>query len=121
VRQAWAQDLVAALDAGRDLPHAVPLTLQGIRLGEGLRVVGLEGEATAPWGPRMCDFYRGGVTFALGYCNGEGLYLPTSEQIPEGGYEVYSFWEYGFPAQLAPGFEKILTGGLRRLREAGVR
>jgi hypothetical protein len=119
VRQGWAQDIVDALDAGKALPKAVGLTLQGIRVGEGLRVVGIEGEATAPWGPIMEGFYGEGITVPLGYCNGEGLYLPTSEQIPEGGYEVYSFWEYGLPAQLAMGFEDTLRAGLRRLRSEG--
>jgi len=121
VRQAWARDLVETLDAGKQLPKAIELSLQGLRLGEGLRVLGIEGEATAPWGPIMEEPFEGGITYPLGYCNGEGLYLPTSEQIPEGGYEVYSYWEYGLPAQLAPGFEPILQRGLARLRDDGVR
>jgi hypothetical protein len=121
VRRAWAQEIVEALDAGKGLPREVNLTLQGIRIGEGLRIAALEGEAVAGYGTLMCGFYGNGVTFALGYSNGEGLYLPTSPMLDEGGYEVVSFWEYGFPARLAPGFEDILRAGLRRLREAGVR
>ena len=121
VRRAWAYDIVTQLDAGQALPSAVPLALQGIRLGADLRIVGIEGEAVAGYGPLMCGSYVKGVTFALGYCNGEGLYLPTSPMFAEGGYEVVSSWEYGFPARLTPGFEAILAAGLERLREAGVR
>lgn len=115
VRRAWARDLVASLDAGQEIPTSVELTLQGIRIGSNLRIVGLEGEAVAGYGPIIADFYGQGITLPLGYCNGEGLYLPTSDQIPEGGYEVYSYWEYGFPAQLKPGFEEILRAGLYSL------
>ncbi len=49
------------------------------------------------------------TTFALGYSNGTGLYLPSSRMIAEGGYEVDSYFEYGFSAPLAAGMEKIIT------------
>lgn len=121
VRHAWAQDMVGRLQRGEELPPAVTLTLQGMRLSAGLRVVGLEGEAVAGYGELIRAFCGDGVTFALGYCNGEGLYLPTSEMFDEGGYEVVSYWEYGQPARLTRGFEEILTGALERLRDAGIR
>ncbi len=120
VRRWWAQRIGDSLDRGETLPSAVELVLQGIRIGEGLRLVALEGEAVAGYGALMERFYGGGVTFPLGYSNGEGLYLPTSAMLDEGGYEVESFWEYGFPARLAKGFEGILTDALETLREAGV-
>jgi hypothetical protein len=115
VRREWARDLASCLARGEALPTAATLALQAMQLGQGLHVVGIEGEAVAGFGTLMCDHYRGGVTFPLGYCNGEGLYLPTSPMFAEGGYEVESFWEYGFPARLTPGFEAILQQGLRTL------
>ncbi|MGQ9731481.1 MAG: hypothetical protein ACUVX8_09445 [Candidatus Zipacnadales bacterium] len=118
VRRAWAQDLVASLDAGRPLLPAARLMLQYVRLGKNVRLVALEGEPVAKWGPLICGAYHQGVTFALGYTNGQGLYLPTSDMLPEGGYEVVSFWEYGFPARLSAGFEKTLKRGVRHLQKA---
>ena len=120
VRRQWATDIVARLDAGEELPTAVGITVQGIRIGEGVRIATMEGEATAGWGHFISDFYGSGVTFPLGYSNGEGLYLPTSAQIPQGGYEVVSYWEYGKPSGLAPGFEQILKGGLQVLHGKGI-
>ena len=40
--------------------------------------------------------------------------------LPQGGYEVISFWEYGLPARLAPGMEDAMTKALRTLRERGI-
>lgn len=120
VRRLWAQAIVDTLEAGEPLPSAVTLTVQGIALGDGLRLVGIEGEAVAGWGPLIADFYDGGVTFPMGYTNGEGLYLPMTEMLDEGGYEVVSFWEYGYPSRLSAGFEATMAGALADLRAAGV-
>jgi len=120
VRRTWARKILATLEAGQPLPDAARLTVQGIQLAQGLRLVGIEGEAVAGWGKLISDFYGEGVTFPLGYCNGEGLYLPMSEMLDEGGYEVVSFWEYGYPSRLAKGFEETMKAALERIREAGV-
>ena len=115
-----AKRTLETLDRDGKLPAAVPLALQAIGIGEDVRLVALEGEAVAGWGQFMDEFYGEGLTFPLGYSNGDGLYLPMSDMIPEGGYEVVSYWEYGFPAQLAAGFEEILTQALERLRGEGI-
>ncbi len=120
VRRRWAEAILARLDRGEALPEAVPLFVQGIQIGEGLRIIGIEGEPLHAYGFLIKDFYGGGVTFPVGYCNGEGLYLPASDQVDEGGYEVGSYWEYGWPAPLAKGFEEILTQALERIRAQGV-
>ena len=120
VRFMWASKVLERLDRGDILPTSVPLTAHGIKLGEGLRIVGIEGEAVAGWGKYIEGSFGSGVTFPLGYCDGTGLYLPTSEMLPEGGYEVISYWEYGFPAPLAPGMEDCVADALTRLRESGI-
>ncbi len=120
VRYLWAKSVLEQLERGETLTTEVPISLQGIQLGEGLRMVGIEGEATAPWGYFIDEFFGGGTTFSLGYCNGTGMYLPNSAMLPEGGYEVISYWEYGYPSPLAPGMEDVVRQGLERLRESGI-
>ncbi len=120
VRRIWARGVADALRAGEPLPEAAALSVQGIRLGDGLRLVGIEGEAVSEWGPIIADDYGSGVTFPMGYTNGEGLYLPVSRMFDEGGYEVISYWEYGYPSRLTPGFEPTMLSALADLRAAGV-
>ena len=117
----WARRQVDLLDRGQTLATTATITAHGVQLGKGLRLVGLEGEPVAGLGTLMIDFYGQGVTFPLGYTDGTQLYLPTSAMVDEGGYEVDSYYEYGFPAPLAKGMEDILLGTLRQMRAHGVR
>jgi hypothetical protein len=127
LQRLWAERQVALLDRGQALLTAVPITLQGVQLGRagthavGGRLVGIEGEAVAELGLLIERFYDDGVTFPLGYTNGQGLYLPTSAMMDEGGYEVVSSWEYGLPAPLARGLEDILARALEQMPMRGVR
>ncbi len=116
----WAEEKLDCLNRGYSLPTVVPITAHGIKIGERLRIVGLEGEAVAELGLLMLDFYKGGITFPLGYTDGAQLYLPTSQMLDEGGYEVVSYYEYRQPARLAKGMEGILTDTLKWLRESGI-
>lgn len=120
VQYLWAANVLWRLDHGYALPTSVTLSAHGIQLGEGVRIVGIEGESTAPWGKFIEDFYKDGITIPLGYSDGTGLYLPNTDMIPEGGYEVVSFWEYGFPSRLAPGMEEEVRKAVVDLREKGV-
>ncbi|MCG3148667.1 MAG: hypothetical protein PCFJNLEI_02112 [Verrucomicrobiae bacterium] len=97
-------------------PTQVPLLLQGIQLGLDLRLVALEGEVVAAHGLAMRRQFPKGVTFALGYSNGDAMYLPTSAMLPEGGYEVECHAIFGWPGRLKKGMERILAKNLRQLR-----
>lgn len=120
LKRLWAARQIERLDRGQQLATSVPITAHAIQLGRGIRLIGLEGEPVAGLGLLIRDYYGAGVTFALGYCNGAQLYLPTEAMLEEGGYEVESYYEYGFPAALAHGFEGILLDTLARFREKGV-
>ena len=128
LRARWARSILAQLDRGSLCDHA-PVALQGICVGDNLRLIALEGEPMAAQGmaiedafpPRSATGEPDGATFALGYANGEGLYLATSPMLEEGGYESISYWEFGFPAPLAPGNEQVLQEGLATLRRMGIR
>ena len=117
LKRLWAERQLALLDRRGQLPTSALITAHGVQLGKGLRLIGLEGEAVAELGILIQQFYGDGITFPLGYTDGAQLYLPTSRMIEEeGGYEVVSYWEYGYPAPLAPGLEGILTETLGQLR-----
>ena len=57
-------------------------------LGQGVRLVGLEGEAVAELGSVIESCYAGGVTFPLGYTDGVQLYLPITRMLGEGDPRV---------------------------------
>jgi len=120
VRALWAARQLELLDRHGKLRDAVTLTAHGVQLGKGLRLLGIEGEAVAEWGDIIEGFYGGGITFPLGYTDGTGAYLPTSRMLPEGGYEVVSSWEYGYPAPFAKGMEDVVRKALAHLRDCGI-
>jgi len=120
LRQHWARRMLGLLDRTGTLPAHAPVLLQVLQLADGLRVVALEGEAVAGIAHLLTGLYDSGVTMPLGYANGQGLYLPTERMLPEGGYEVVSAYEYGFPAPLTAGYEKIVVNAVRQLQAGGV-
>jgi len=119
-KRLWAERQIQRIDRGETLATHAPVTVQGVQLGKGLRLIGVEGELTAPHGIRIIETYKDGVTFPLGYVNGTGLYLVTSDMLDEGGMEVTSYLEYGFPAPLARGMEEVLRAALQEVRAMGV-
>jgi len=120
-RRRWAEEQLARIRDEGGLPEAVDIGLHGIQVGNRVRLIGLEGEPVAELGLLIREFYVEGVTFPLGCTDGAQLYLPTSEMLYEGGYEVTSYFEYHQPSPLAKGVEHILRDGLDKLRRAGVR
>jgi neutral ceramidase len=116
----WAQEKIMMLDRGYGLPSTVPVTVQGIEIGRGVRLVGIEGEIVGELGNQIVGFYKSGITFPMGYSNGAQIYIPTSHMLDEGGYEVESYWEYRHPAPLAKGIENAIDKALIQLRKQGI-
>jgi hypothetical protein len=116
----YYRELLARLDRDGKLPDAACLTAQGIQFGKGVRLLAVEGELVADLGKLMISEYGGGLTLPLGYSNGTGLYLPTSTQIDEGGYEADSFIEYYFAAPLAKGTENIIRSIVAEMKRHGI-
>jgi len=119
LQPAWAKRQIERLERGT-LPTAVPFLVQGVQLGEGLRLIAIEGEPLAHYGHMILNEYSSGVTFPLGYANGEAMYLVTSPMLDEGGMEPESYWEYGYPAPLAKGMEAFAEQAISKLREAEI-
>ena len=120
IRRDWAKRHLELLDRGLPIRQEAPILVQGMSLGAGLRLIGVEGELVAELGLQISDGFARGVTFPLGYCNGMGLYLPNSRMIREGGYETTSYDEYGYAAPLAEGVEQVLRDGLEQIKCQGV-
>lgn len=115
----WAARQIERLDRDGVLPSTAPVLIQGIQLGDGLRLIAIEGEPLSPYGQMILDAYPDGVTFPLGYANGEAMYLVTTPMLEEGGMEPNSYWEYGHPSPLAPGMESAMEEALVELKRRG--
>ena len=118
-RRLWARDMLARLARRGELPHAIPVSLHALQLGKGLRLIGLDGELVGELGNLILRVYDGGVTFPMGYTDGTGVYLVSDRMVPQGGYEVDSYWEYHWPAPLAPHGEDALLHVLHAWRDSG--
>lgn len=116
-KRRWAEDMLDRRRRKEPPPTSVPVGLHAVQIAKGLRLVGIEGEAVADLANLILKVYDRGVTFPLGYTDGAQLYLPSDRQLPQGGYEVESYWEYHWPARLAPGIDRRLEAALRGLRE----
>jgi len=120
MKRAWAGRMLERLARGDDLPAVVPVTMHGIGIGAGVRLIGVEGEAVADHGYLLEGAFGGGTTFPMGYTDGCQMYIPSDKMLAEGGYEVDSFSEYHFPAGLAGGIDARLLAGCDGLRAAGL-
>lgn len=118
-RRRWATAMLRRLERQGCLPREVDLDLHALQLGRGVRLIGVEAELVGELGRLIREHYPEGVTFPLGYTDGCRLYLPASRMIPEGGYEVESYWEYGHPAPLQPVTDDRLAAALREIRDSG--
>lgn len=121
LRRLWAQRQLALIERRGGLPKTATITTHGVQLGAGLRLIGLEGEAVGGLGHLIRRAYGTGWVFPMGYTDGAQLYLPTESMLAEGGYEVDSYYEYGYPAPFARGFEQVLADSLETLKCAGVK
>jgi hypothetical protein len=119
-RKIWAADMLARLARFGSLPQTLPVGIHGVKLGEGLRLVGMEGETVAEIGTLMLDYYKTGVTVPMGYTNGSQVYLTVSHMRDEGSYETDSYWEYHLPAPLAIGMERTMLEALDELKACGI-
>lgn len=83
----------------------IPLSLQIVRIADGLSFLTMNGEIVVEYGLFIKQFSSGTV-LPLAYCNGMIGYIPTAIQVEEGGYEggesaVY----FGLPSAFHPSVE----------------
>jgi hypothetical protein len=71
-----------------------PLAVQIVRFGDMVELVALSAEATVEWQDiidREIPVRNGRIRLYAGYLGALFGYLPTAQQIPQGGYEVEGF------------------------------
>lgn len=112
VKGHWAIKHLALIDHYQGPLKEVSILMQTMQWGQGLLLVAVEGEPMAYHANAVLDVFDG-VTFPLGYANGEALYLTTTNMPSEGGMEVESYCNFGFPSPLAVGSESIFDQALR--------
>lgn len=82
----WAEWGQCFRDRAEMRATTVPLELTHVTLADGLSILAMDGEIVLEYGEYIKRL-SGGRTLALGYSNGMIGYVPTAEQIVEGGYE----------------------------------
>ncbi|WP_135557273.1 neutral/alkaline non-lysosomal ceramidase N-terminal domain-containing protein [Paenibacillus cymbidii] len=103
----------------RDRPElrkpAAALTLHGLKLADGLAFLAMDGEIVVEYGLHVKRLSGGGV-LPLGYTGGMVGYVPTAQQIAEGGYESKdSAPLFGLPAPFSPQIEEELRARIGEL------
>lgn len=99
------------------LPENLPVIVQMIEFSPEARLVTLEGESVAGLAREIKSDFNGGVTFALGYSNGYKLYLITSAQQKEGGFERDCDYQFNTPTPVQIGIENHLHDAVKRLKQ----
>ena len=113
IRRAVVESIFSGDRAGR--PCEIDLNLHLIRLGQPLSVLAGNGELLGEWDPLLETFPQQNL-IKSGYLAGDALYIPTSQQLPEGGYEVEGFKKYfGLRGSFDPGITQKVRSALRGL------
>jgi neutral ceramidase len=114
VAVARAKEMLRAFET-RNVKRRLPYPIQGVRLGQ-LTIVALGGEVVVEYCLRLRRELGIPNLFVMAYSNDVMCYIPTKQQIAEGGYEAKdSFLYYGTPAPLAADVEEEIVTRVKQL------
>lgn len=111
-RLAWARIQLEAIRD--DLPAAVPVELQAIRIGTAA-LIAIPGELFTEIGLAIKEVSPFENTLVCAYCNGVYFYIPTKAAFEDGGYEVDSHQNYLRPSGSTADWEEILVAQAQKL------
>lgn len=112
----WSRLLLAQPER---LTASVPLEMTYWKMGEELSLLTMNCEAVVNYGLFIKRQFKGKV-LPLGYSNGMFGYLPTAQQIEEGGYEPYdSSFYFAMPSTLEDGVEQQVYRSIIQLVSEG--
>jgi hypothetical protein len=102
-REIPLDDLLRSEGGGTPRP-ARAMSVQRVTLGNEVDLLFVSAEVCSPYMERL----RGPrPTVFVGYTGDTACYLPTEEQVREGGYEADGFWPYfGMKGDWLPGFDR---------------
>jgi hypothetical protein len=103
-RGAWGRKFLSSIDRGEPIPTSWPYHIQVFRFGSGnstapFVLVALQGEPSTEYGFNVRKMLQPANTIVIGYSNNMVTYVPTAQQVREGGYEPNAY-KYG---NLLPG------------------
>lgn len=104
----WKKHMEKHWQVGRP----IKLELQVLQLGKSLSLLCFNGEMVQPYGEYVKALCPGSL--AIGYSNGMIGYIPTAEQIREGGYESEGFiYYFGLPAPFQEEIEEAIRQAIK--------
>jgi hypothetical protein len=91
------------------------LELSMLHIADGLSFLALNGEVVTAYGTFVKNETEGQV-LPLAYSNGMIGYIPTAQQVAEGGYEALESTRYfGLPAPFEASLEQLICSGILQL------
>jgi hypothetical protein len=91
------------------------LELTYIQLANELSFLAMSGEMVVAYGLNIKQEYKG-TTIPIGYTNGNAGYIPTAEQLEQGGYEAYDFfYKQGLPSPYDSRIEDLIREAISEL------
>jgi hypothetical protein len=101
-------------DGGSDSSD-IDLRISRVTLAPGFDILACNGEMLCEWTP-LAQSVAGGTVLFSGYLAGPALYVPTSVQLPEGGYEVTRFQKsFGMDGTFDPDISRLVLSAMAEL------
>ncbi|NOU85349.1 hypothetical protein GC102_06070 [Paenibacillus sp. LMG 31460] len=108
----WKQQILAK---PAQLRQSVPLHMQLVQIAEKLAFLAIDGEIVVEYG-LWAKSLSNGTVLPVGYSNGMLGYIPTAQQILEGGYESKdSTMVFGYSSSFALEVESVIRRGIEEL------
>ncbi|MTI18110.1 hypothetical protein E1162_12760 [Rhodobacteraceae bacterium RKSG542] len=116
IQREWSQHWLAQPEGS--IPSTVSLNASALNIEGAAILLGLSGEIVNHFNQYAKELSSTPI-LCTGYCNGMAGYVPTAQQIAEGGYEPeLSAYYFYLPNTFSPEAEPLLKATIRRLLTA---
>ena len=109
----WAENFLAKIEAGENLPTELDYMIQIISFGHNSSnpfiFVGLQDEVVTEYGFEIGNKLKNTNNIVAAYCNQRSTYIPTAEILSQGRYEADApLIGNRFPARFSPQIEPLI-------------